>query len=71
LLIAPILLGCLTGCGTMERMKCMIKESTQSIHCNRQAVERSTEVIRENGELIDQSTEVLKENRKGLEAMRG
>ena len=71
ILLAPILLLCLTGCGTAERMNCLVKQSTQSIHCNRMAIERSTEVIKENGELIERSNKVLEENRRSLEAMGG
>ncbi len=71
LLIAPVLLLGLAGCGTAERMNCLINQSTESINWNRMAVERSTEIIRENGELIEQSNKVLEENSRKLKTMSG
>ncbi len=69
ILMLPALLILTTSCGTIERMNCLVNQSTQSIHCNRMAVERSSEVIRDNGQLIDQSNEVLEQNRRALEKM--
>ncbi|NGX58402.1 MAG: hypothetical protein K940chlam3_01309, partial [Chlamydiae bacterium] len=45
LILLPIISLSLSGCGTMEQMNRLIDESTESIQCNRIAVERSTEVI--------------------------
>lgn len=61
-LLAPLLLLlALPGC-----MTSMIEESTNAIHCNREAVERSTEVIRANAELIDGSTKAIEKNHEAL-----
>jgi len=63
------LLVALSGCGTVERMNYLVNSSTESIHCNRMAVERSTEVINHNSHLIQESTGALEKNRQVLESM--
>jgi len=68
-LLIPVLLVFATGCGTMEQMTHLINESTDSIHCNRMAVERSTEVIKENKGHIEGSSRAIEQNRQALESM--
>lgn len=67
--LIPVMLITMTSCGTVQRLNCMIEQSTESIHANREAIESSTYVIQRNAQLIDESSKAIEENRRHLEAV--
>lgn len=69
LMLLPVLAVGLASCGTANQMICLIDQSTEAIHCNREAVESSTVVIDENAMIINASTETIKENGRRLQAI--
>ena len=67
--LLPCVLLCSASCSTINRLNCMINQSTWSIYANQEAVDRSTEVIRQNARLIEQSNRAIDENKRLLESM--
>jgi hypothetical protein len=61
----------LTSCGTLDRMTCLVNQSTDSIYANIEVVETSTAVIRQNSQLVDESSKTIEENHKLLQAAAG
>ena len=65
--LLPIVLVCLTGCDTVNRMNRLVNESTCSIYQNAQAVQQSTAVIQQNQQVINESTKTIEENNRLLQ----
>lgn len=59
----------LTGCGTAREMICLIDQSTEAIHANREAIEYDTMLINENARVVHESTLMLKENERHLKTL--
>ncbi len=67
--IVPVMMAILPGCGMVNKMNCMVNESTQAIQCNRRAVEMSTRAIRQNIQAVEDSNQAIAENRRQLDAI--
>jgi len=69
LLALPIALATLTACGTIDRLNCLVNQSTESISANAQAVQWNTCVVQQNAQLVQETNRAIEENRRLLEAV--
>lgn len=63
----PVALLGLTGCGTIDKMNCLVNQSTMAIQANAEAVQLSTCVIQQNARLVEETNKVVQENQHLLE----
>lgn len=63
----PLSLLSLTACGTIDRMNCLVNQSTCSIQANAEAVQWSTCVIQQNAQLVEETNRVIEENHRLLQ----
>lgn len=61
LLVLPLIGTLFSSCG--------VRETLDSLECNKQAVQRSTQVINENVWAIERANQRIEENRQHLEAI--
>lgn len=57
----------LCSCDTVNRMNCLVNQSTYAIYENAQAVQTSTAVVQQNRQIIEESTRALQANHRLLE----
>lgn len=61
----------LSSCDTVDRMNCLVNQSTESIQANSEAVAYSSAVIQQNARLVTDSSQAIEANRLLLEQETG